>query len=300
MRQSTGRDDLCQRDFSSRQTGLDYIEVWVDDTTSHIFHSGESAQDTGIRLRLWLAAAKGAVSPVGTLPDDDDLLARLAMVSNDVWMEAKNRITNGWKRRQSRWHLRRIEEQHERRKARQERARQSAKARWNRDLAECERNANALPEHMHSDMRSQCSPSPSPSPSPTEEKSKTKEKKKSSPPAAAGDAFDRAWGKVPRHGLAKDQARQEWSRFLIFWAVYPRKEGKLEAFGAWLKHRPPTEPLLAVIEAKNGTRQWRDVSFIPHPATFLNAGSWEDEVVQPVSALDKVAERIGGGNGDQR
>ena len=77
--------------------------------------------------------------------------------------------------------------------------------------------------------------------------------------------------------------------FEEFWSKYPRKVAKRAAQKAWNK-LSPSEQMSAVeaLEAHNryyrvkGTGQ----DFIPHPATWLNQGRWEDEL--EIAPLDKV------------
>jgi hypothetical protein len=70
--------------------------------------------------------------------------------------------------------------------------------------------------------------------------------------------------------------------FATFWAAYPRKAAKPAALRAWgktAKDRPPLADILAAIAAHR--RQWADPQFIPHPATWLNAHRWADQVQTP-------------------
>lgn len=82
-----------------------------------------------------------------------------------------------------------------------------------------------------------------------------KEKSPASPPPGGG-AFDR------------------------FWSAYPRKIGKLSAKRAFDKVKVPVETLVSAIERQKCSDQWltENGRFIPHPATWLNQGRWEDEV----------------------
>jgi len=71
--------------------------------------------------------------------------------------------------------------------------------------------------------------------------------------------------------------------FEKFWKVYPRKVAKQKAQKAWtkLKVTPElSETIIAAVEAQklSGQLQREDSRFIPYPATWLNSGSWEDEV----------------------
>lgn len=72
-----------------------------------------------------------------------------------------------------------------------------------------------------------------------------------------------------------------------FWQAYPRKVGKGAALKAWKRIRPNadlTARMLAVIRRESTSEQWvRDGGqYIPHPATWLNQGRWDDELPEPV------------------
>jgi hypothetical protein len=65
-------------------------------------------------------------------------------------------------------------------------------------------------------------------------------------------------------------------RFEEFWQEYPRKTGKEAARRAWEKAsaRVGADAILAGLRAA----LWpSDSQFIPHPATWLNQGRWDDE-----------------------
>jgi hypothetical protein len=71
--------------------------------------------------------------------------------------------------------------------------------------------------------------------------------------------------------------------FETFWRVYPRKVGKRAALAAWKGlngSRPPLEVLVASVKAHAESEQWTSEGgrYIPHPATFLRQGRWEDEL----------------------
>lgn len=81
-------------------------------------------------------------------------------------------------------------------------------------------------------------------------------------------------------------------RFDRFWAVYPNKKGKDDARKAWRKRRPSealTEIVLAAVTRQVRWPEWlKDGGdFIPHPATWLNRGSWDDE---PKSSATRAPE----------
>ncbi len=69
-------------------------------------------------------------------------------------------------------------------------------------------------------------------------------------------------------------------RFDSFWKHYPRKVAKPNALKAWVKLKPDdslTEKIIAAVKRQKLSD--RDIQFVPHPATWLNARRWEDEEV---------------------
>ena len=89
------------------------------------------------------------------------------------------------------------------------------------------------------------------------------------------------------HQTRVDKTREEHissNGFDAFWECYPRKVGKLKAIQAWKKIKQPAATLPIILEAikkQCQSEQWQKNhgQFIPHPATWLNRGSWEDETV---------------------
>ena len=80
------------------------------------------------------------------------------------------------------------------------------------------------------------------------------------------------------------------SRFARFWASYPNKKGKDDAWKAWQKREPNealTERIVAAVEEQKRWPDWTKDGgrFIPHPATWLNRGSWSDEPTEHGTAL---------------
>lgn len=70
--------------------------------------------------------------------------------------------------------------------------------------------------------------------------------------------------------------------FEAFWRIYPRGEGKAEAFEQWRKiaDLPPVHELLAIIEQHKKTQAWieQNGKFIPHCQRWLSKRRWEDKV----------------------
>ena len=70
-----------------------------------------------------------------------------------------------------------------------------------------------------------------------------------------------------------------------FWSAYPKKRSKESALKAWKKLRPGKQLKDQIIEAvyrqaKDHDWQRENGQFIPYPATWLNAGGWQDEGTQ--------------------
>ena len=80
-------------------------------------------------------------------------------------------------------------------------------------------------------------------------------------------------------------------RFNRFWAIYPKKRSKQDAWKAWQRIKPDgdlTERIIEAVKALSKSRDWQKENgqFIPYPATWLNAGGWEDEIATK-SAMPK-------------
>ena len=67
--------------------------------------------------------------------------------------------------------------------------------------------------------------------------------------------------------------------FLAFWAAYPRRVGKGNAWKAWNRLKPDLTAVSAALDWQTKSPEWTKDGgeFIPHPATYLNARRWEDE-----------------------
>lgn len=67
--------------------------------------------------------------------------------------------------------------------------------------------------------------------------------------------------------------------FDVFWKTYPRQVGPLAARNAWDKAIATTDPAVIIDAAAAfaGSKAAADQQFVPHPATWLNAGRWMDD-----------------------
>ena len=86
--------------------------------------------------------------------------------------------------------------------------------------------------------------------------------------------------------------------FERFWSAYPKKVGKEAARKAFGKVKVPVESLLTAIERQKCGNQWsaENGRFIPNPATWLNQGRWEDEVVLAAGKAPVVEQKSAGEN----
>ena len=85
------------------------------------------------------------------------------------------------------------------------------------------------------------------------------------------------------------------SEFEQFWNVYPRRIGKRAAWLKWkglLKGRTvsASEIIAGASRFASDPNLPHDATFIPHPATWLNAGRWEDEAL-PARFVETKAQR---------
>ncbi len=83
-------------------------------------------------------------------------------------------------------------------------------------------------------------------------------------------------------GALEESKKEKTDDFQTFWSAYPKKTAKKAAMTAWKKAKkdlPPIDKVLEAIERQKQSDQWRrdKGQFIPHPATWLNQGRWEDE-----------------------
>ena len=120
-----------------------------------------------------------------------------------------------------------------------------------------------------------------------EEEEEEEEKNKytpSNPPLGEGGGDDT----VPKKKRTKDTSTKDKTpyspTFEKFWAEYPRKTGKKEAFKVWSKIKIDDilfdKILKSLIEQKKHDNLPVDrPKYIPHASTWLNQERWDDEIV---------------------
>ncbi|WP_313528767.1 hypothetical protein [Anaerotignum sp.] len=80
---------------------------------------------------------------------------------------------------------------------------------------------------------------------------------------------------------AKEKTSVNQERFDQFWKLYPNKKAKAAAFKRWkaLKISEKTfQEIMGGLQKAIGSQEWAKDggAYIPHPATWLNGGCWED------------------------
>lgn len=80
-----------------------------------------------------------------------------------------------------------------------------------------------------------------------------------------------------------EQKSLSQQRFDEFWSIYPNKKSKKTAQKAWDKIKmtqPLFEQIMTAVRRQRDSRDWQRENgrYIPHPATWLNGGCWEDEI----------------------
>ena len=68
-------------------------------------------------------------------------------------------------------------------------------------------------------------------------------------------------------------------RFQDFWSLYPKKKDKAAAERAWTKLKPEVRRLALAALPNFQFDEREGGQFIKHPATWLNAGSWQDDEI---------------------
>ena len=101
------------------------------------------------------------------------------------------------------------------------------------------------------------------------------------------------------YAIPKKKSARADSDFERFWEIYPKKKSKNQAKKAWEKLKPSSELVSTILDAVENQKRSNDWikdagKYIPYPATWLNAGAWEDEM--EVGTSERY-ERLDGGEG---
>jgi hypothetical protein len=95
----------------------------------------------------------------------------------------------------------------------------------------------------------------------------------------------RAAKPAPKPKPAKSPAPLTDAAFTEFWSIYPRKTAKATAQKAFAKACEQAPPDRIIDGLRNSVQAWTaahtEPKYIPHPATWLNGGRWDDEQPMP-------------------
>lgn len=197
-------------------------------------------------MHLHLMCIAWQQDPPCTLPDDEEQWRRwCGNPHHETWSRARPQIQFAWRLCNGRWIQDGLRREWEKQRQYSESRRHAAEARWGKKDAYALRTQsvwNAL-----------------------QSSSSLKNKNKKNNAACSSDsqtAFER------------------------FWAAYPKKKSKGQAEKAWAKLKPDDlllHTMLSKVEQAKHTPEWKKErgQFIPHPATWLNARGWEDELPAP-------------------
>jgi uncharacterized protein YdaU (DUF1376 family) len=217
------------------------MQLWTDAYLGDTAHL--TTTEHGAYLLLLMTAWRTSDC---SLPDDDRMLARYARMTPTQWARIKPLMLTFWHVENGRWKQRRLTDEW-------------VAVRQKREAAAANGKLSALKKKgRHSTKRE---------PSVNEASTTTTT-------ATANDVIANAITHKPRKSAASDDAG-----FERFWARYPKRIGKQAAIKAWQaahKRGHDTERIMAGLARYDGC--WPDdAQFIPHAATWLNQGRYDDE-----------------------
>lgn len=237
-----------------------------------------SMLEEGAYLRL----ASAYFSRMQPLPLDITAVYRLVMANTDAERDAVNAVLQDlFEKSSDCWRNSSFDKQLAEYRANFDQARSAANARWerHRQRTEMQPDEKGSPPAMRTHSASIANQEPVTS---IQEPITTVPQ-----PEAEGEV-----------GPLKSEGRKRLdypSGFLSFWDKYPRKVGKLAAANAW-KFASKLDEASKIENAASKfaalcRRKATPIDKIPHPATWLNAGRWEDE--EPAEIDLPVWERPG-------
>lgn len=210
------------------------------------------------------------------LPDNDELLAKLASLNIMEWLEIKPVIMAFWTMdgRTKEWRQKRLSKERTFVELKCKQNRDAAVTRWKRDKKD---NANAMPESCERNA-------PTPTPTPTlslELPSKVSK-------------IDRMESLTESVHLKRSNGNGCDKSFDEFWIAYPRKQGKAKAHASYRSSlsRATHSEIMAGVQRYVSwiDRNSEPPQFVKMPTTWLNQGCWEDELKDRVERKEKSTE----------
>lgn len=192
-------------------------------------------------------------------------------------------------------------------KEKSEKAKKSAKARWEKESSNSEKNGDANALRTHCERNANHKPltiNQEPLTNNHKPETNNQELEKKTPCSLpAHDALDDVNSLEIKQGEYYDKppfspddisTKALEHRFDEFWDNYPVKKDKKKARDKWLKIKPNQQLLEKILNSiKMQDREKKDrkqkTGFSPdwkHPTTWLNSESWEDEVYIPIENKD--------------
>lgn len=96
--------------------------------------------------------------------------------------------------------------------------------------------------------------------------------------------------------IQKKDTAADAAEFELFWERYPRRVAKPAATKAWTKARKDADMDTIMRGLLTAITEWRaartELQFIPHPASWLNAARWADEVPTIPGTPNPAEQRI--------
>jgi uncharacterized protein YdaU (DUF1376 family) len=209
---------------------------------------------------------------MGPLPDDPDRLRKIAgNCGKKVVVYVLHRF---FQQNEKGWTNRRLEIEREKRQALSSKLSEAGKKGMGNRY-----KANQVSNQVSNQVGNQADnlviARPQPQPQPQEEKTYDHS-------GSVVDENDRRSAKLIK-GNSKPPMPDPSEGFDAFWDEYPRKVGKKAALKSWTKVAPDETlrgVIMGALVAAKKCEQWRKSNgeFIPHAATWLNGGRWEDEI----------------------
>lgn len=233
-----------------------YIPLYVDDFEAATAHL--SPEEDGIYNRLLRLCWR---TPGCGLPNDTAWIARKIRVSGeDFERVVRSVLAEFFLLQKGRWVQRRLKREYDvitrKKNARKAAGKKGGEAKAQKEKDKSASKATRLPPHARA------SPEPEPEP----------EKRELTLSVIDGGAAS-----------ARDAEFEAW------WALYPKKVGKIAARTAYDKARKGA-PAEALRDGVKRTRWPAEARYIPNPATWLNQGRWMDGA-QPALSTSELALR---------
>lgn len=220
------------------------LQLWTD------AYLGDTAHLTTIEHGAYLLLLMTAWRTSDcSLPDDDKMLARYCRMTAAQWARIKPLMLTFWQVQNGRWRQRRLTDEYNAVRQKREAAAINGK------LSALKRKGRHATERERSDNGASTTTAT----------------------ATATATIAKAIG-VPPERLRV----VEPSEFDAFWAAYPLRKGKEAARKAWASAGKRNVPAAKIIAAAKWFAEHPpdDAKYIPHPATWLNQGRYDDEPIE--------------------